>query len=341
MGSDKLFSDKWFKILGILVIGIAFPLIFGLRPGNPKFIDWILISVGTTFLSWFVSSQFGIIIWNRFPWEKNPFIHIVIVIAFIIFFTVIVILFVFAINLLIYGNSPDYWEKQKFLHIAIIIVFFFAVTIHEAIFLFFLWKKELTHAADLERENMRSKFEALKNHLNPHFLFNSLGTLASLINSDKDKATQYVNEFSKIYRYFLEVNSNDFVTIEEEMDFINSYIFLQQIRCGDGFVFENRIDKTYYKSYILPLTLQLLIENALKHNTTTLLSPLYIQVSVDENKHIFVIRNNFQPRNTEKSTKIGLVNLEQRYMNFFSKTINYRQDDGYFIVEIPIITNEE
>ena len=97
----------------------------------------------------------------------------------------------------------------------------------------------------LEKENIRSKFEALKNHVNPHFLFNSLGTLASLINSDKDKATQYVNEFSKIYRYFLEVNSNDFITIEEEMDFINSYIFLQQIGYGEGFIFENRIDKKY------------------------------------------------------------------------------------------------
>jgi hypothetical protein len=341
MATDKLFSDKWLRIIGILLIGIAFPLIFGLRPGHPKFIDWTLISVGTTFLSWVVTRQFGIIIWNRFPWEKNPLIHILIVLVFILFFTIAIIGLVFVINLFIYGKASNYWETQKNLHIAIFIVFVFAVIIHEAVFLFFLWKKALTRAADLEKENIRSKFEALKNHVNPHFLFNSLGTLASLINTDQKKATQYVNEFSKIYRYFLEVNSNDLVTIEEEMDFINSYIFLQQIRHGEGFSFDCRIDKKYYKSYILPLTLQLLIENALKHNTTIPQTPLYIEVYIDEKNDQLVVKNNYQPRKTEDSIKSGLINLEQRYLNFVGKTIQYQLNELSFIVEIPIISNEK
>lgn len=339
MGSNKNFNDKWIRGVGILLIGIAFAFIFGLRPGNPKFIEWISISVLTTFISWIVTRQFGIIIWKRFPWEKNPLIHILIVLAFILFFTIAIIGLVFVIDLLIYGNTPDYWKTHRSLHIAILIVFIFAVVIHEAVFLFFLWKRELTHAADLEKENIRSKFEALKNHVNPHFLFNSLGTLASLINTEKEKATQYVNEFSKIYRYFLEVNSNDFVSIEEELNFIDSYIYLQKIRYGEGFTFINRIDKEYCKSFILPLTLQLLIENALKHNTTSSQLPMNIEIFVDENRQVIVVKNNYQPRKTEESTKTGLINLEQRYMSFVGKTIIYQHDDRFFSVEIPIISN--
>jgi sensor histidine kinase YesM len=137
------------------------------------------------------------------------------------------------------------------------------------------------------------------------------------------------------------VNSNDLVTIEEETDFMNSYIFLQQIRYGEGFTYNNRIDKKYYTSFILPLTLQLLIENALKHNTISPQSPLHIELFVDENNHVLVVRNNFQPRKAGETTKTGLINLEQRYLSFVDKTIRYQQDERYFTVDIPIISDEE
>jgi hypothetical protein len=327
-------------IIGVLITGIAFPIIFWNKSIDPQSLKWIFISIVLTLFSWGISRQFGIFLWKKFPWDKNPLIHLAFVLAYILFFTTVIILMVYCINLLVDGKKENYWESHKGFHLTILFVFIFSVTVHEAIYLFFLWKKELTRSADLEKENIRSKFEALKNHVNPHFLFNSLGTLASLINTDQEKATQYVNEFSKIYRYFLEVNSNDFVTVEEEIDFIDSYIFLQQIRYGEGFSFTNKIDTTYFKSFILPLTLQLLVENALKHNIIAPKSPLHIEAFVDEKKQNFVIQNNLQPRKVENTTKTGLINLEQRYLNFVGKAIKYRKDDQYFIVEIPIITNE-
>ncbi len=106
----------------------------------------------------------------------------------------------------------------------------------------------------------------------------------------------------------------------------------------------NRIDKKYYKSYILPLTLQLLIENALKHNTTTPQSPLHIQVFIDEKKQVFVVRNNFQPRKTEESTKTGLINLEQRYLSFVGKTIRYQHDELIILLlksQLYLMKNED
>ena len=94
------------------------------KPGNPKFIEWILTSVGITFLSWIVSRQLVIMIWNRFPWEKNPLVHIIIDIALIISFTIVVIVLIFGINIFIHGKSMDYWHTQKSIHIAILIAFF-------------------------------------------------------------------------------------------------------------------------------------------------------------------------------------------------------------------------
>ncbi len=338
--SLELFNDRWIMLIGVIITGITFPLIFGMRDDNPEFFKWILISVVITFLSWGITRWVGTYLWKKIPWNKNPLLHIASVLAYIVFFTAVIICMIYLLNLLVEGKQVNYWKSHWGFHLAILIVFVFSVTVHEAIYLFFLWKKELTRSADLEKENIRSKFEALKNHVNPHFLFNSLGTLTSLINTDQNKATQYVNEFSKIYRYFLEVNNNDLITIGEEIDFSDSYIFLQQIRYGEGFTFKNNIDKKYYPSFILPLTLQLLIENALKHNAMSTGSPMQIDVFVDEKRQVLVVKNNLQPRKVEDTTKTGLVNLEQRYLNFVGKNISFRQNDSSFIVEVPILTNE-
>jgi len=335
--AKELFNDRWIMIVGSLITGIAFPFIFGIRPSDIEFYKVIFLSVAITFIAWGASRQFGTILWKRFPWDKNPLAHIVIVLLYILVFTAGIIAMVYVINLIADGKTENYWKTHRGFHLAILCVFIFSVTVHEAIYLFFLWKKELTRSADLEKENIKSKFEALKNHVNPHFLFNSLGTLSSLINTDQGKATQYVQEFSKIYRYFLEVNNNDFVTLQEEIDFIDSYIFLQQIRYGDGFTFTNKIGKEYSKSFILPLTLQLLVENALKHNITMAASPLHIEIYVDEKKRNFIIQNNIQPRKVDDTPKTGLINLEQRYLNFVGKAIKYHRDNQFFIVEIPII----
>lgn len=336
-----LFNDQWIMIIGALVLGIIFPLLFGMRPLNPEFLKWIILSITISFTAWGGSRKFGQLLWSKFPWDRNPLIHIGIVIVYIFVFTGLIILLIFVVNFFVEGKIQNYWKMHSMLHLLILMVFIFSVMVHEAIYLFFMWKRELTRSADLEKENIRSKFDALKNHVNPHFLFNSLGTLSSLINTDRGKAIKYVNEFSKIYRYFLEVNSTDFVTLKEELNFINSYIFLQKIRHGEGFTFENNIDNKYYSSYILPLTMQLLVENALKHNSIDMDSPLNIKLTIDEMRSKLVIQNNLQLRTQENSIQSGLNNLEQRYLNFVGEAIYYKKDDRFFTVEIPLISNEK
>jgi sensor histidine kinase YesM len=336
---DKLFSDTWILIIGIPLVGISFPFIFGLRWGDARFFSWIFISALTTLVSW-LATRFTIsLIWRKFPWETDPFLHIVVGILLLGIFGTLTAGMVFLLNIIFFGAGHEYWHAMRPIRIGTFLAIGIITLIHETIHLFYKWKKELTHAADLEKENLRSKFDALKNHVNPHFLFNSLGTLTALIRTDPLKAERYVGEFSNIYRYFLEVNNNDLVTVEEELTFIDSYLFLQQIRFGDGFTCKNQVSENARKAFMLPLTLELLVENALKHNTTLPSSPLCIEI-FDAPGNTLVVRNNYQPRPPADTLRSGLQNLEQRYVSFLGKSIRQAQDDGYFIVEIPMIPPE-
>lgn len=337
----KAFSDKWIVIIGIPLIAFAFPFFFGLKFSDPLFFKWMLISLVTTLISWLATRQVVSLIWHLFPWEKNAMLHILLGLVVIILFSLFSSLLIYFLARWLFKWGPDYWQVMKPIRVGVFILVAIIQLVHEVVLLFFKWKQELTRAADLERENLRSKFEALKNHVNPHFLFNSMGTLASLIRSDPVKAEKYVSEFSGIYRYLLEVNSNDLVTVGEEMAFINSYMFLQQIRFGEGFVYNNTVEKRYHSAYILPLTLELLVENALKHNKIHTSSPLKIAVYVDEAREVLVVRNTFQPRNNPETTGTGLKNLEQRYMSFLDKSIHHYNDDMYFYAEIPLIAGEK
>jgi LytS/YehU family sensor histidine kinase len=299
----------------------------------------MLISMLTSLFSWFTTRLAISFIWGKYRWETDPLLHIVIGIVLLSLSGMLSVGLFYLLNVVFHDAGPDYWHAMRPIRTGILLAIGIITLIHETIHLFFKWKKELTRAADLEKENMRSKFEALKNHVNPHFLFNSLGTLTSLIRTDPQKAEKYVTEFSGIYRYFLEVNNNDLVTVEEELKFIDSYLFLQQIRFGDGFACKTRVSENARKAYILPLTLELLVENALKHNTTLVSSPLTIEI-LDDTDNRLVIRNTYQPRPPAETPRSGLQNLEQRYQSYLGKSILTKIEDGKFIVQVPLIESQ-
>lgn len=337
----KSFSDRWILVIGIPLVGIGFPFLFGARPSDPNFLKWMLVSNVTSIITWSFTRNVVSLIWRWFQWEKNPALHIIFGLLMILLFSLFCSLLIYFMARWVFGWGPEYWHNMRPIRIGVFIVVAIVQLIHEAILLFFKWKEQLTRAADLERENLRSKFDALKNHVNPHFLFNSMGTLASLIRTDPVKAEKYVAEFSGIYRYFLEVNSNDLVTLGEELAFIDSYMFLQKIRFGDGFEYNNSVEKRFHPAFILPLTLELLVENALKHNKTNVTSPLKIDVYVDEKRNLLVVRNNFQPRINPETTGTGLKNLEERYKSFVGKDIHHFTDVTHFYAEIPLIGEEK
>ena len=151
--------------------------------------------------------------------------------------------------------------------------------------------KANTQLLKVQKENLQSQFEVLKQQVNPHFLFNSLNVLTSLIKIDPDLAESFTERLSKVYRYVLENKEKDVVSLSTELEFLNAYLFLLEIRFMNKISIDIRIDKSYYDYQILPIAIQLLIENAIKHNTFSKLDPLKIEIFVDDEQKLNIIKS--------------------------------------------------
>ena len=184
-----------------------------------------------------------------------------------------------------------------------------------------------------------ARFDALKNQLDPHFLFNSLNVLTSLIEEDPDAAQKFTTSLSKVYRYVLEQKNKDLVTVNEELDFARTYVRLLKMRFEDSIVFEIPEASLNPEAKIVPLSLQLLLENAVKHNVVTSSRPLRIKV-FEENGNL-VVKNNLQEKQVvRKSSGVGLQNIKQRYDILSDKRVYIQKTTKDFSVSLPILSKK-
>lgn len=189
----------------------------------------------------------------------------------------------------------------------------------------------------LEQATLLARFEALKSQINPHFLFNTLGTLMDLIEEDRDMAVDFVQELSRVYRYLLVIREKRLVEVSEEVAFIESYAYLVSRRYRSSVSIGINIGKKYQDRRLPPLSLQLLLENALKHNVISDRRPLTVEIYVEDDRRI-VVRNNLQVKNVlETSNKIGLENLRNQYHFFTQEKVMVTSDDSYFTAKIPLL----
>ncbi|TBX67003.1 tetratricopeptide repeat protein [Flavobacterium silvisoli] len=191
----------------------------------------------------------------------------------------------------------------------------------------------------LENENILVQFETLKNQVSPHFLFNSLNALSSLIKTNQQKAVEFTNLFSKIFRNTLELKDRHLITLAEELQHVNAYLQLQKMRFDDNLVLDVQIDSQALNGFLPPFSLQMVIENAVKHNIISSEAPLYISIS---NTGDFLrVTNNLQQRNyVEDSTKTGLKNIISRYKYITTLQPVFEIRNDQFVVELPIIKEE-
>lgn len=184
-----------------------------------------------------------------------------------------------------------------------------------------------------------ARFDALKNQLDPHFLFNSLNVLTSLIEENPENAQKFTTSLSKVYRYVLEQKNKDLVTVDEELDFARTYMLLLKMRFEDSIIFEIPERASNAECKVVPLSLQLLLENAVKHNTVTSSKPLHIKIY--ETDGMLVVENNLQPKEiVKKSSGVGLENIKQRYELLTNKKVNINQQADRFAVAIPMLTKQ-
>jgi two-component system LytT family sensor kinase len=185
----------------------------------------------------------------------------------------------------------------------------------------------------LKNENLLVQLSSLKNQLNPHFLFNSLNTLSWLINEDKGKSQHYLQKLSQVLRYSLSMQEQSLVPLKEELTLVDSYIFLLQIRFGDNLKIVKNIENIQFK--IPPLSLQLLIENAIKHNVISTASPLSIWIESKDN--MLIVSNTINLKANSEGTGIGLVNLNERFKILVNCEIEIEQNEKEFIIILPLI----
>ena len=202
------------------------------------------------------------------------------------------------------------------------------------------WKTAQLNSEKFQKETIRAELTTLKNHLDPHFLFNNLNILSSLISVDKELSQTYLEKFADVYRSILKSSQEELVTLNEELRFIASYLYLLEIRFEDTIQTFIDIDSAEQKKYLPPLTLQMLIENAIKHNAISEVRPLKIHIST-QNGYLSV-KNNLQEKKVERrnSGKTGLDNIQKRYSYFTDKEVQVFKNPENFIAKIPLIDLE-
>lgn len=216
-------------------------------------------------------------------------------------------------------------------------------TAYFGLYFFEKWKKNLiekesweTEKALLQKERLNAQYENLKNQLNPHFLFNSLTSLNSLIHEDQQLASQFLQQLSRVFRYVLENRDKELVTLETELNFIKRYLFLLNTRFENYFSVRLEIDAALQTCRIVPVTLQILVENVIKHNSISEEHPL--QVAIYTENGYLVVHNNRNPRNlVETSNRMGLENMKQLYSYLSDKPVEVIQTDEEFTVKVPLL----
>ena len=230
---------------------------------------------------------------------------------------------------------PDFYLEMFVLGLLIPI---FINGVKESLYFYGEWENESAKKEKLLKENIQAQYEVLKNQINPHFLFNCFNTLTELAHEDKKLTIEFIQQLSKVYRFVLENKDMEVVALDNELNVLQSYIFLQKIRFGDHIKIDMLTDNTTLSNHtcIVPLTLQILMENAVKHNIASKDQPLHITIELTPNNEL-VFKNNLQKKPATPSTNIGLQNIIKRYKVVAEKTIEVIETTSEFIVKIPLI----
>lgn len=336
------YTRKDWIIISVLMPPVVLVMnywIFGSRYFKESGIFWWSTSITAiiAFVSWLLQIVVAIRLQRKFPAYGDTVKRLSIAISLYIVITSLTIYLVFwAYD---YFSFFNYKISGKRLTLAIItgvLVDVLAASFHEAAAFYERWRKATVLAEQLKRENLQTQLESLKAQVNPHFLFNSLNSLSSLISEDSEKAEKFLDELSKVYRYLLRNNEDDLTTLSEELQFIQSYYHLLKTRYGESLQVHTYIDDQYLDYQLPPLTLQMLVENAVKHNRMMKEFPLRIVLKNAGDKLIVV--NNLQRKVRQvSSNRIGLGNIAKKYKLLQQEDIQVKQDETEFAVEIPLI----
>ena len=337
------FNDYPLMAIALPIFSIFFPFfVFGQKPseGLTLFFISAAISFFHIIVFWLVEKYMVIIIRKAYPDIYNYKKRLIIQSVAIVFSTFILCYLSEFAEFCLGVSSVEFEAPFINKYIASLVITIIILSIYEGVYSFQLYKQSLVKNQELEKKNTQAQLDVLKNQVNPHFLFNSLNTLVSIIPEDSETAVKFTEKLSSVYRYILEIRDKEIITLAEEMSCMESYRFLLSIRFGDHIKFEFENLDNLEDNFIVPLSIQMLVENAIKHNIISKARPLTIIIKIENNK--LLVCNNLQLKTSQiDSTGVGIKNIEQRYKLLVNKTISVKQSAEQFCVELPLLTMKE
>ncbi|PWT76892.1 MAG: histidine kinase [Bacteroidetes bacterium] len=342
MTKEEIKDDRVVKLIGTPILGILIPNITGLITNGRYTVPQLLLSymyfIAVAWIVWQGNVRLVYFIRQKYEWRYKQYYKNILLLFLA---NVVYSGFVSLVLLRIWkGFSKEIypgWGPVMTTVLIIVIAACFITNIYEIIYLNQEREYNLTRAEQLNIAKAQAELEALKNQIDPHFIFNSLNTLSFLITRDPQSARLYNDTLAKVYRYILGNKDKDLVLLREEVEFISNYFYLLKIRFSEAVNMEIEITDLAAEDFLIPpISLQTLVENAIKHNEFTDNNPLTINVSVLSN--YVVIKNPIKPKNYASPTsRIGLNNLDNRYKLITKRNIIIENNFRFFTVKLPIL----
>jgi sensor histidine kinase YesM len=334
-------NDIGFRLILIPFFGVAIPLVTGLV-NTENLSHWqVKLSFAYTtliaFLIWEGNRYLLFTLRSYFNWFNKPLRKITVLILSVSFYTLPVSALLLIGWYRLFANGATNWEVVLTTTLVIMIFVIFIVHVYETVFLVKESESEMLRSAQLEKSQAEAQLEALKNQIDPHFIFNSLNTLSHLIEEKPSKAKQFNDNLADVYRYILQNKARDLVLLKEEMDFLHDYFSLLTIRFEDAVQLKIETPATLFDQYLVPpISLQILVENAIKHNEFSSSRPVVITIVFAED--MLIVSNPVIKKLLRKpSSQIGLNNLQERCRLTTGKGITIEERDNTFIVSLPIL----
>jgi len=330
-------------IIGNIVMAIIVVAIFFRGPvySYMEFVKVVVWGFVICITQWSGPVIINHIINRRIKWIEQPILRSIVGIVTMAAYSMIAFILVqFAMIYLFYRVVPsDAWLSVSRSIIYTVLISIFISLIFTAVGFFKAWRQELINSSELKVEMMAYKYESLRNQINPHFLFNSFNVLSDLVYADQSMAVKFINQLSDLFRYVLDSRDKELVPLHDELAFMHSYIYLLKTR------FEDKLDlkidlETAPNELIVPMTLQLLVENAVKHNEVSEAYPL--QISIRRNDGFLEVENSLRVKRVgDDSKNTGLKNISQQFSYFTDRQIEINETNGKFLVRVPILNASE
>lgn len=335
------FDDFWFSVIGILIISFVTYYLF-----NPS-LDFVYLTEAVlswsgsllfTSIDWFINRSIMIFLRKKYPAFRDDAKRITLFFLAVVCTVILVDLIGTSLLSLIPGvNVLDFQSRIKVL-LSIILITIMTMAIYEAIYYNIRLKKSVRDEEQSKQAIVQAQLDALRNQAQPHFFFNTLNTLRDIIDQNsREDAKEFVDKLSDIYRFLLEAGNANVIPLRNELRFARAYVHIQSERFGDNLKLNWDIPEASLDAMIVPMSLQLLLENAIKHNVVSKAKQLTINVVVNDNR--LIVSNKMEPKSTQlPSTKVGLKNIQKRYTLISSKSVEIKNNGNRFMVSLPLLT---